>query len=230
MKSPILHTLYVLQLSRTREEFPGVFSGECPLLRWESSEKLDHQGQMVLIPSPVLTSAGIKEEVARNQFEQHACSAPDVSSFIPVGPDDNLRRPVLPRLDIIRDFSVGTTAVAKVGELGKDLARLQGCEAFLLSHGRHRPPAGLRRGSVNGIRSVGSHKLRHSRCLLGGVKAGLCVGLRAGLQPGPLRWCCLRSLWSSLSVRLLLLGLCVLLLLLHPLLLAFGEAGKARLG
>mmetsp|Transcript_69384 Transcript_69384/g.206682 ORF Transcript_69384/g.206682 Transcript_69384/m.206682 type:complete len:429 (+) Transcript_69384:594-1880(+) len=170
-----------------------------------AAKQLNHQGEVVLVPRPVLARARVKQEVACQQLEEHARGTPDIRCHVPVRPHDYLRGSVLPGLDVVGHLAVGPTAIAKVRELGKDLVQRKRVQPRPLPHGRHRPAAGLGSSLLCGCLRI---------CLL---LLSLALGR---LVPG---------LVGGSGARLGLLGCGALLLLLQTFLLALGKAPHQRL-
>mmetsp|Transcript_41774 Transcript_41774/g.97552 ORF Transcript_41774/g.97552 Transcript_41774/m.97552 type:complete len:370 (-) Transcript_41774:594-1703(-) len=230
LQRPHLQLLDVLELSRIVEEVLGVAPRQGKLLRWQVSEQLGDEGQVVFLPIPVLPLLGVEEVVARRQLEEHAGCTPDICRLVPLGPNDYLRRSILPRLNVIRHRIVCLDAVPKIRQLREGLFELKVLEAISLSDRRYGLPWGCFTRNIAGCWHL-PFRLRISVALALAVHAGRAIHhLCLRLTLGHLRF---HLLCRSLRLRLGVFGagdgVLGFLLFLHSLLLAFRESLQARL-
>merc|ERR1719401_1771605 len=100
----------MLQLALGRKEVPRVLARDGPFLRRVMAYELDHQSEVILITRILLARARVEKEVPGDELKKHARGTPDVSSLVPMRANDDLWRPVLPRLDLVRNLAIGLTA------------------------------------------------------------------------------------------------------------------------
>ena len=87
------------------------------------SKQLDHLGKMIvrLAVGLILGLPRVKQEVAGYQLKNHARKRPEVRADIIVDAEHDLRPPILPGLDLVREVVMGPTTIPQIANFQLDV-------------------------------------------------------------------------------------------------------------
>ena len=117
---PIAEVLDSTQVAAAVEVLFGVLARKGKVLR-HPSKQLHHLRQMIVVLVVVAALARLEKEVASDHLKDSASEGPDIGRGVVVSTNNDLRRAVLPSLDLRREVMISPAAISHIANLHLDI-------------------------------------------------------------------------------------------------------------